>query len=168
LRHTPSSDEAARFAEELSCEKLRPQLLALTGDLASASPPDSAGVSKDTGAETSAGAAPPSPSERVDSALGPKQRATVPPSNARWTTSSRRLEPKQHANGCAAKPACSWRASSLPPIHLGVFHHDRRVEEANQGSAPYTPSRGKMAAQSPFEAPLRPPWIRVFTFRVRG
>jgi hypothetical protein len=54
LRRSPSSDEAARFAEELSCEKLRPQLLALTGDWASPSPTDSWGVSKDTGAETNA------------------------------------------------------------------------------------------------------------------
>jgi hypothetical protein len=54
LRRSPSSDEAARFAEELSCEKLRPQLLALTGDLASPSPTDSWGVSKDAGAETNA------------------------------------------------------------------------------------------------------------------
>jgi hypothetical protein len=33
LRSNPSSEEAARFAKELGCEKLRPQLLALIGDL---------------------------------------------------------------------------------------------------------------------------------------
>jgi hypothetical protein len=52
LRHSPSSEGAARFAEELSCEKLRPQVMALTGDLASPPPPGSAGVSKAAAAET--------------------------------------------------------------------------------------------------------------------
>jgi hypothetical protein len=54
LRRNPSSDEATRFAEEVSCEKLRPQLLALERDLASASLPDSGGLSKDAGAESNA------------------------------------------------------------------------------------------------------------------
>jgi hypothetical protein len=54
LRRSPSSDEAARFAGELSCEKLRPQLLALTGDLASPAPPDSGGDPKDAGTEMNA------------------------------------------------------------------------------------------------------------------
>lgn len=33
LRNNPSRDEAARFANELGCEKLRPQLLALIESL---------------------------------------------------------------------------------------------------------------------------------------
>jgi len=52
LPHSPSSEGAARFAEELSCEKLRPQVMALTGDLARPPPPGSAGVSKAAAAET--------------------------------------------------------------------------------------------------------------------
>jgi hypothetical protein len=52
LRHSPSSEEAARSAEELSCEKLRPQVMALTGDLARPPPPGSEGVSKAAAAET--------------------------------------------------------------------------------------------------------------------
>jgi phage shock protein A len=47
LRETPSTDEAARFAQELRCEILRPQLLALTDGLAKPSPPDSGTASKD-------------------------------------------------------------------------------------------------------------------------
>jgi hypothetical protein len=38
LRGNPSSDEAARFANELSCENLRPQLLALIEDLGRLAP----------------------------------------------------------------------------------------------------------------------------------
>jgi hypothetical protein len=49
LRTTPSSEEAARFAQDLRCETLRPQLLALTGALAKPSPPDSRSVSQDAG-----------------------------------------------------------------------------------------------------------------------
>jgi hypothetical protein len=51
LRTTPSSEEAARFAQDLRCETLRPQLLALTGALAKPSPPDSQSISQDAGAE---------------------------------------------------------------------------------------------------------------------
>jgi hypothetical protein len=54
LRTTPSSEEAARFAQDLRCETLRPQLLALTGALAKPSPPDSRSVSQDAGAERNA------------------------------------------------------------------------------------------------------------------
>ncbi len=50
LRHNPSNDDAAHFAKELSCERLRPQLLALASDLAKL-PPGSEGVSKDAAAE---------------------------------------------------------------------------------------------------------------------
>jgi hypothetical protein len=38
LRSSPTSDEAARFANELGCEKLRPQLLGLMGSLGYAAP----------------------------------------------------------------------------------------------------------------------------------
>ena len=47
LRSNPSSEEAARFADELSCEKLRPQLLALIEDLGRSAPSAAAiGVAK--------------------------------------------------------------------------------------------------------------------------
>ena len=46
LRSSPTSDEAARFANELGCEKLRPQLLGLMGSLGYAAPtPPAAEVS---------------------------------------------------------------------------------------------------------------------------
>jgi hypothetical protein len=52
LRSSPTSDEAARFANELGCEKLRPQLLGLMGSLGYAAPTPPA-------AEVSNGAPPP-------------------------------------------------------------------------------------------------------------
>src|SRR3984957_3071163 len=54
LRMAPSSEEAARFAQDLRCETLRPQLLALTGALATPSPPDSRSVSQDADAQRNA------------------------------------------------------------------------------------------------------------------
>jgi hypothetical protein len=43
LQAKPSIDDAIRFQSELRCSKWRPQLLALTRDLASSSPPSSGG-----------------------------------------------------------------------------------------------------------------------------
>jgi hypothetical protein len=102
LRGSPTSEEAARFANELGCEKLRPQLFGLMENLGQAS--------------SLQAAATPSPPAKVGSALGPKRRATSPPSKTRGTASSGSLEPKRDANGCASKFACSSRHPSLPPI----------------------------------------------------
>ena len=107
LRSSPTSEEAARFANESGREKLRPQLLSLMASSGYATPVQAA--------------APPSPSGKVGSALGPKHRATAPRSETRGTVSSRSFERKRHANSCDIKSACSWRASSLPPIVLALL-----------------------------------------------
>jgi hypothetical protein len=107
LRGSPTSDEAARFANELRCEKLRPQLVALMESFGYAAPAQAA--------------APPIPPVKDGSTLGPKWRATGPPSRMRWTASSRSLQPRRHANGCAFKSACLWRAATLPPILLALI-----------------------------------------------
>ena len=103
LRNSPTSDEAARFANELGCEKLRPQLLGLMESLGYATPAQAS--------------APPNPSAKVGSSLGP---ATMPPSGTRWTASSRGIQSRRHANRCAFKSLCFSRASSLPPILLAL------------------------------------------------
>jgi hypothetical protein len=65
LRTTPSGEEAARFTEELRCETLRPELLALTAALASL--PESASVSEDAGAQMNAtNETPPAPQAAAD------------------------------------------------------------------------------------------------------
>jgi hypothetical protein len=65
LRTTPSSEGAARFTQEPRCETLRPELLALTAALAS--PPESARMSKDAGAEmNAANETPPAPQAAAD------------------------------------------------------------------------------------------------------
>jgi hypothetical protein len=57
LRSNPSSDEAARFANELTCERLRPQILSMLDSLARASA--AAGMSQE---------APPEPQSHEDAA----------------------------------------------------------------------------------------------------
>ena len=47
LRQTPSSEKAARFSQELRCETLRPELLALTGKLAKPRPTQTDSVSNE-------------------------------------------------------------------------------------------------------------------------
>ena len=47
LRTNPSSEEATRFAQELRCETLRPELLALTGELAKPPPTQTGSVSNE-------------------------------------------------------------------------------------------------------------------------
>ena len=103
LRNSPTSDEAARFANELGCEKLRPQLLGLMESLGYAIP-----------AQPSA---PPNPSAKVGSTFSP---ATMPPRRTRWSASSRGIQQRRHANRCAFKSICFSRASSLPPILLAL------------------------------------------------
>jgi hypothetical protein len=56
LRSSPTSNEAARFANELGCEKLRPQLLGLMGSLGYAAPaPPAAEVSNGAPTHAKAG-----------------------------------------------------------------------------------------------------------------
>ncbi len=107
LRSSPTSDEAARFANELRCEKLRPQLVGLMASFGNAAPAQAA--------------APSIPPIKEGSILGPKWRATGPVSRTRRTASSRSLQPRRHANGCAFKSVCFWRASTLPPILLALI-----------------------------------------------
>jgi hypothetical protein len=83
LRSSPKSDEAARFANELGCEKLRPQLLALMESLDHV--PSAPAVAHQR------------PSVEVGSALSQERRPPVRPDRTRWTAlHSPQL--RQHAN----------------------------------------------------------------------
>jgi hypothetical protein len=123
LRSSPTSDEAARFVNELGCDKLRPQLLALTESLGYASPAPAA--------------APPSPSAKVGTAPGPRRRATVPPSKMRWTASPRGVQPRRHANRCAFTSVCFWRDSSPPAILLALLGEKPKHSSASRRALTY-------------------------------
>ena len=106
LRSSPTSDGVARFANELRCEKLRPQLVTLMESFGYAAPALAAARSI--------------PPVKDGSALSPKWRATGPPTRARWIASSRGHQPRRHANGCAFKSVCFSNASA-PPILLALI-----------------------------------------------
>ena len=111
LRSKPTSDEAARFAGELGCEKLRPQLLGLMESLGyAASPP---------------AAAPPIPSAKLGSALGPKWRATVPPA-----TKGKDLRPQEEES---------------PPIDTSIVQEveKQQAEAGNEGNEAKNGARPK-------------------------
>jgi hypothetical protein len=83
LRSSPNSDDAARFVNELGCEKLRPQLLALMDTLDHA--PSAPAVAL------------PRPSVEVGSARSQERRPPVRSDRTRWTVlHSPQL--RQHAN----------------------------------------------------------------------
>lgn len=83
LRSSPKSDEAGRFANELGCEKLRPQLLALMESLDHV--PSALAIAHQR------------PSVEVGSALSQERRRTVRPHRTLWTAlHSPQL--RQHAN----------------------------------------------------------------------
>jgi hypothetical protein len=84
LRSSPKNDEAARFANELGCEKLRPQLLPLMESLHHAP-------------SVPAVAAHQRPSAGVGSALSQEPRLPVRPDKTRWTA-LHTPQPRLHAN----------------------------------------------------------------------
>ena len=67
LRTNPSSEEATHFAQELRCETLRPELLALTGELANPPPTQTGSVSnEERGARNAVNDAQPPPQAIAD------------------------------------------------------------------------------------------------------
>jgi hypothetical protein len=93
LRSSPKSNEAARFANELGCEKLRPQLLALMESLDHV--PSAPAVAHQR------------PSVEVGSALSQERRPPVRPDRTRWIAlHSPQL--RQHANGWSIGARSTW------------------------------------------------------------
>ena len=116
LRSRPTNDEAARFAGELGCEKLRPQLLGLMESLGYAAPAPAA--------------APPIPSVKLGSALGPKWRATVP-----QVSKGKDLRPQEEES---------------PPIDLSVVQEveKQQAEAGNEGNEAKNGSEAKEADET--------------------
>jgi len=99
LRSNPTSGEIARLQKELSCEKLRPQLMALVQSSPSATAPDSSAFNQ---AKTA-----PSPAVKNASAAHVKERAPSRLIRTRFAAAWRHFHVRRYASGCAA--SCSWR-----------------------------------------------------------
>jgi ABC-type branched-subunit amino acid transport system substrate-binding protein len=111
LRSSPSGDEAARFAKELGCEKLRPQLLGLIERLGGGVPPPaeaevSNGASPDAKAVSQAARpGPPSPGPGVanaSSVVGANAAATPPAQTSAPDNAVRGVSDKELSFGMAA------------------------------------------------------------------
>jgi hypothetical protein len=105
LRSNPASDEVARFANELRCETLRPQLLSLMASL-------------DHDAAVSAAAPPTRHASKVGSAEGPRSRTVASTNSTRSAASSRGFQPSRRVNHCAFRFACFSRS---PPILMALL-----------------------------------------------
>jgi hypothetical protein len=161
LRQKPSKQEAARFAEELSCEKLRPQLLALAGDLAR-SQPGSEGVSKDAAAETNT-TNEPSPAWRTFAA---SQAAAEAPS-AEHTTSTPSpqpvtpVEPSETQSASQAVVDAEHRIAALErerdALAAEVDRLGRHQETSPEEVASLPPLSATTAAPAPATSPEGPP-----------
>ena len=107
LRADPTSDEASRFASELSCEKLRPQLSRLMESLGFAMPAPATPAPVNSPPAPQAAAAERKPASDCASEQAALDRLRAEPSidaaQAFWRgLQCERLRPRR---------ACSWRAS---------------------------------------------------------
>jgi hypothetical protein len=144
LSRNPASDEIRRFANELGCEALRPQLMSLVESVDRApsaqappelpnsesqapkvesvvavSPPsqETKVASLDDGAAALA-AEPPVPPARVGPATSRNSRPVASPGVEKSTASLHGHQARRHASGCAFKFLCFRRA---PPILLALL-----------------------------------------------
>ncbi len=160
LRSSPSGEEAQRFASELSCEKLRPQLLPLLESLGQAVPAPAAaeapnGASPDAkAARDAARPAPPSPGPDVAnassvvaaSAAAPLPAQTSAPDNAVRGVSDKE-SPDAKAVSDAARPAPPSpgpdvaNASSV----VAASHGRRPLRQRERNSSREEPDAGKLA-----------------------
>jgi hypothetical protein len=108
LSNSPTSDGVIRLLIELRCEKLRPKLLRLGERLDDKAHSAAADAAQDAPSSVLPG---PVVSPRV--LPPPRVRANEPHNGTRATLSSRRVQPKRHANG--------WTAPNLPQLLLALF-----------------------------------------------
>jgi hypothetical protein len=176
LRKTPSGEEAARFIEELRCQTLRPELLALTAALASL--PESASVSEDAGAQMNAtNETPPAPQAAADAkrriaqlesekgALAAEvsqlQQQASSGEQANATPSPPRTAPAERSETPSASAAAERRIAQLESENEGLtaevsrLQHDREAPSADEAKLPPAPppaAHAKRAASDPFTA----------------
>ena len=121
LRGDPSSDEAARFANELGCEKLRPQLQRLLKSLGQAVPAPAAG-------EVPNGASP--DARTANEAVGPASPS--PGTDVAKTEAARPVPPSPGPGVAKASPVVAANAAAPPPAQTSAL----------QTSAPESAVRG--------------------------
>jgi hypothetical protein len=140
LRATPSSDEAARFAQDLRCETLRPQLTALTVELAKLPPTETGSVSKDAGAKRNAAnetaLAADAPAASQPAAEAERRIAELESEKEALTAEVSRLQhdreasPIEQANPAPPpQPAAPGEGSETQPASQAAADAERRIAE---------------------------------------
>jgi hypothetical protein len=123
LRSNPTSDEVARFASELGCETLRPQVSSLMESLVQDEP-----------------ASVPTPPTRHAAKAGstetPKSPTVASTNNTRSAASSRAFQPGRRVNHCAFRFACFLKP---PPILMALL--GERPKNSTPFARPVVPTK---------------------------
>ena len=180
LRTNPSSEEATRFAQEVRCETLRPELLALTGELAKPPPTQTGSVSNEARGARSAvnDAQPPSQAiadaERRIAALendkealaaevsrlqrnqvSPSAEQPVPPGSPQPAPPAERSEPRsssQATEDAERRIAALESEKEALAAEVSKLQHDREAPSAEQATPTPSPRPASPAERSGAEA----------------
>jgi hypothetical protein len=180
LRTNLSSEEATRFAQELRCETLRPELLALTGELAKPPPPQTGSVSNEARDARNAvnDAQPPSQAiadaetriaalENDKEALAaevnwlqrnqapPSAEQPVPPASPQPAPPAERSEPQsasQATEDAERRIAALETEKEALAAEVSKLQHDRDAPSAEQATPTPSPQPASPAERSEAEA----------------
>ena len=180
LRTNPSSEEATRFAQELRCETLRPELLALTGELAKPPPTQTGSVSNEArGARNAVNDAQP-PSQAIADAerriaalesdkealaaevsrlqrnqVPPSAEQPVPPASPQPAPPAERSEPQsasQATEDAERRIAALESEKEALAAEVSKLQHDREAPSAEQATPTPSPQPASPAERSEAEA----------------
>jgi hypothetical protein len=183
LRTNRSSEEATRFAQELRCETLRPELLALTGELAKPPPTQTGSVSNEApGARNAANddqlpsqaiadaetriAALESDKEALAAEVSRLQRNQVlpsaeqpdPPASPQPAPPAERSEPQsasQATEDAERRIAALEDEKETLTAEVSKLQHDREAPSAEQATSTPSPQPASPAERSEAEAALQ-------------
>jgi DNA repair exonuclease SbcCD ATPase subunit len=180
LRTNPSSEEATRFYQELRCETLRPELLALTGELGKPPPTQTGSVSNEArGARNAVNDAQP-PSQAIADAerriaalesdkealsaevsrlqrnqVPPSAEQPVPPASPQPAPPAERSEPQsasQATEDAARRIAALESEKEALAAEVSKLQHDHEAPSPEQATPTPSPQPASPAERSEAEA----------------
>jgi hypothetical protein len=180
LRTNPSSEEATRFYQELRCETLRPELLALTGELGKPPPTQTGSVSNEArGARNAVNDAQP-PSQAIADAerriaalesdkealsaevsrlqrnqVPPSAEQPVPPASPQPAPPAERSEPQsasQATEDAARRIAALESEKEALAAEVSKLQHDHEASSPEQATPTPSPQPASPAERSEAEA----------------
>jgi len=180
LRTNPSSEDATRFAQELRCETLRPELLGLTGELAKPPPTQTGSVSNEARGARNAVNDDQLPSQAIADAetriaalesdkealaaevsrlqrnqVPPSAEQPVPPASPQPAPPAERSEPQsasQATEDAERRIAALENEKQALATEVSKLQHDREAPSAEQATPTPTPQPASPAERSEAEA----------------